>query len=156
MQKEDKHFNRKEIRDLLIKHEGMVLTPYSDSLGHLTVGVGRALNLNPLTEEEAIYLLNNDIEKVIKQLDEHWIAWRSLPYRAQLVCVDMTFQLGIHGFLGFKRTRLLMEKGEFTKASEECLDSKWALQTPRRAEYNSRQLYLCQTSARTSKIAPKD
>jgi len=156
MNQEEKDVNRTEIRDLLIKHEGMVLTPYSDSLGHLTLGVGRALHLNPLTEEEAIYLLNNDIEKVIKQLDEHWIAWRSLPYKCQLVCVDMAFQLGIHGFLGFKRTRLLLEKGEFTKASEECLDSKWALQTPRRAEYNSRQLYLCQQQAKTNKIPPKD
>ena len=55
----------------------------------------------------------------------------------------MTFQMGITGFMGFKRTRALMEMGLFLEASEEILDSKFYLQTPSRCAFMSRKLALC-------------
>ena len=79
----------------------------------------------------------------MNQLDEYWTVWRSFEKRGQMVCLDMCFQMGIKGFMGFRRTRALMEMGMWLEASEELLDSKYAIQTPNRANYNSRQLALC-------------
>jgi lysozyme len=95
-----------------------------------------------------MYLLDNDIKRVMSQLDEYWTVWRSFPEKAQLCCVDMSFQMGIKGFMGFRRTRALMEMGMWLEASEELLDSKYAIQTPNRANYNSRQLALCNKDAK--------
>jgi len=49
-----------------------------------------------------------------------------------------------------------MEMADFVGASEECLRSKWAEQTPSRANYNSRQLYLCQKKPTTKKTTHID
>jgi lysozyme len=91
-----------------------------------------------------MYLLENDLSRVVKNLDKIWHAWRVMPERARLVCIDMSFQLGITGFMNFRQTRALMEMGCWLEASEELLRSKYATQTPNRAAYNSRQLALCQ------------
>ena len=132
-----------EVKEMLIRHEGVVCTLYQCSESRWTIGAGRNLQDRGITEEEAMYLLDNDIKRVMSQLDKYWTVWRSFPEKAQLCCVDMSFQMGIKGFMGFRRTRALMEMGMWLEASEELLDSKYAIQTPNRANYNSRQLALC-------------
>ena len=134
------------IKEMLVKHEGLVCHVYDDSLGYKTIGVGRCLDKNGITEDEAMYLLDNDIKRVIESLDKHWHVWRSFPEKAQLVCVDCTFQMGITGWMAFRHTRALMEMECWLEASEEILRSKYATQTPNRAAYNSRQLALCQNA----------
>ena len=134
-----------KVKELLIKHEGMVCHVYKCSEGYETLGVGRNLNANGISEDEAMYMLENDIKRVQEELDRHWGAWRTFPEPARIICLSMTFQLGITGFMGFRRTRALMEMGLWLKASEEMLDSHWAKkQTPNRALYNSRQIALLQ------------
>ena len=134
-----------KIKEMLVRHEGMVCHVYKCSEGFETLGVGRNLNANGISEDEAMYMLENDIKRVQEELDKSWGAWRTFPEAARMVCVDMCFQLGISGFMGFRRTRALMEMGMWLEASEEMLDSKWAkTQTPNRALYNSRQIALCQ------------
>lgn len=132
-----------KVKEMLVRHEGVMCTLYQCSEGKWTIGVGRNLQDRGVTEDEAMYLLDNDIKRVMNQLDEYWTVWRSFPEKAQLCCVDMSFQMGIKGFMGFRRTRALMEMGMWLEASEELLDSKYAIQTPNRANYNSRQLALC-------------
>ena len=128
---------------MLLKHEGMRTFPYKCSEGKLTIGVGKNLEANGITEEEAMYLLDNDIKRVTDNLDKMWPVWRQLPPKAQMVSIDATFQMGISGWMNFRHTRALMEMGCFLEASEEILRSKYAIQTPNRAAYNSRQLALC-------------
>ncbi len=132
-----------EVKEMLIRHEGTMCTLYQCSEDKWTIGVGRNLTDRGITEEEAMYLLDNDIKRVMNQLDEYWTVWRSFEKRGQMVCLDMCFQMGIQGFMGFRRTRALMEMGMWLEASEELLDSKYAIQTANRANYNSRQLALC-------------
>ena len=135
--------NNNEIKDMLIKHEGLVCNLYKCSEDKLTIGVGRNLEANGISEDEAHYLLDNDIKRVIESLDKSFKMWRCMPKRARMVCIDMTFQMGITGFLGFRKTIALMQMGMWLEASEEVLDSKYARQTPNRAAFNSRQLALC-------------
>lgn len=135
-----------EAKQMLIKHEGIRVHPYKCSEDKLTIGIGRNLEANGISEEEAMYLLDNDIDRVIKNLDKIFPAWKVMPSKARLVCIDMCFQMGITGFMNFRRTRALMEMGAWLEASEELLRSKYAVQTPNRAAYNSRQLALCQNA----------
>ena len=131
-------------KEMLLRHEGLRTYPYKCSEDKLTIGIGRNLEANGISEEEAMYLLENDLSRVVKNLDKIWHAWRVMPERARLVCIDMSFQMGITGFMNFRQTRALMEMGCWLEASEELLRSKYAIQTPNRAAYNSRQLSLCQ------------
>jgi lysozyme len=134
------------IKEMLIKNEGLCLNLYKCSLDYNTIGVGRCLDKNGISEDEAMYLLENDINRVVANLDKVWEVWRSFPVPAQEVCVDCTFQMGISGFMNFRRTRALMEMGAWLEASEELLRSKYAVQTPNRAARNSRKLALCKSA----------
>jgi len=130
--------------EMLRRHEGLRTFPYNCSEGFLTLGIGRNLDANGISEAEAHYLLYNDIKKVQEELTANWGVWRTFPERVRLVCIDMTFQMGITGFMSFRKTRKLMEQGKWLEASEELLRSRYAeVQTPNRALYNSRQLALC-------------
>ena len=134
------------IKEMLIKNEGLCLNLYKDSLGYNTIGVGRCLDKNGISEDEAMHLLENDINRVVANLDKVWEVWRSFPVAAQEVCVDMAFQMGITGFMNFRRTRALMEMGAWLEASEEILRSKYNTQTPARCARNSRKLALCKSA----------
>ena len=94
-----------------------------------------------------MYLLNNDIESVFKDLDRHLAIWRSYPIEAQYVFIDLCFNLGIHTLLSFRKTLAFCELGEWEKAAAELLNSKYARQVGRRAIFNSEQLALCQNQA---------
>lgn len=143
MPREDKHFDRDLIKKRLIDFEGLILKSYTCPTGYTSVGVGRNLETNGITEEEAMYLLNNDITNVIKDLDKHWIAWRKLPIIAQYVCIDVVFNMGINTWMSFRMTRSYMELNEWEKAGDELLNSKYAEQVGRRAIFNSEQLRSC-------------
>ena len=139
------------IKDRLIDFEAMVLQPYKCANGFLSLGVGRNLDANGISEEEALYLLNNDIEAVIDQLDKHWKVWRSFPLAAQYVCIDLVFNMGINAWMSFRKTRGHMELGQWEEASKELLDSKYANQVGRRALFNSEELARCQSPANNIK-----
>ena len=134
------------IKEMLIKNEGLMCTPYHCSANKLSIGVGRNLEANGISEDEAMYLLENDIKRVVDNLDKVWKVWRGFPPLAQEVCIDCAFQIGITGWMNFRRTRALMEMGAWLEASEEILRSKYHEQTPARCARNSRKLALCQNA----------
>tara|TARA_B110000483_G_scaffold241807_1_gene325781 strand:+ start:290 stop:721 length:432 start_codon:yes stop_codon:yes gene_type:complete len=132
------------VKKMLMRHEGVVCHLYKCKAGKNTIGVGRNLDDVGISEDEAMYLLGNDIKRTTDDLDKNWGAWRTFPEIARHVCIDLVFNLGIAGFMKFRKTRQLMELGMWLQASEELLDSKYAAQLPNRSAYNSRQLALCQ------------
>jgi len=135
-----------EVKQMLVRHEGVVCHVYKCTAEppRDTIGCGRNLSDNGISEEEAMYLLDNDIKRVKEELNKNFGAWRTMPEKARMVCIDMVFNLGITGFMKFKKTRQLMELGLWLEASEEILRSKYAVQLPNRSAFNSRQLALCQ------------
>ena len=138
------------LKKRLVDFEGLVLKPYHCSQNYLSIGVGRNLDSNGITEEEAMYLLDNDIHKVIEQLDKQWEVWRTFPDAAKYVCIDVAFNMGINTWMSFRKTRAYMELGEWEKAASEILDSKYAEQVGRRAIFNSEQLASCQKKQKNS------
>lgn len=119
---------------LLKKHEGLRLKPYKDSVGKLTIGVGRNLDDVGITEDEAEMMLMNDIDRCFFDVDYHLPWFSYLDEIRQMVLIDMCFNLGIHGLLGFKNTLESIKLGEYEKASEQMLQSKWAVQVGNRAK----------------------
>ncbi len=119
---------------LLITHEGLRLKPYRDTRGKLTIGVGRNLDDVGITEEEALYLLKNDIKRVLDFLKERLPYWNGLTETRKMALVDMCFNLGPGGFLSFKRMLRALEREDYEQAAREMLDSRWARQVGRRAE----------------------
>lgn len=125
------------LKDDLIRDEGVVLHAYEDSLGYLTIGIGRLIDKRRgggISLEEARYLLGNDIARITAELDRHIPWWNGLPEPKQRALANMAFQLGISGLLGFRKMLAALKAGEWEKASREALDSSWSLQTPERAE----------------------
>jgi len=118
---------------MLIEHEGSRAMPYTDTVGKVTIGVGRNLTDIGLFDNEIDLLLTNDIDRVIADLNRE-LPWNTtLSEDHQLVLGDMCFNLGIGGLLGFKKFLAAMEAGDFPAARKEMLDSKWATQVGSRA-----------------------
>ena len=121
------------IRQLKL-HEGVKLKAYKCTADKTTIGVGRNLDDLGITEEEADYLLANDIDRVKVALSREipWLA--DLNDVRQRVLLDMAFNLGISGLMQFKKTLRAVELGEYEKAGRMMLDSKWANQVGKRAD----------------------
>jgi lysozyme len=121
------------LKNQLILHEGLKLEPYECTAGKLTIGVGRNIEDIGITEDEARYLLDNDILRVCDELDRNLSWWRDLSDVRQRVLVDMVFNLGISRFMQFQNAISAIESGDYDKAAEEMLDSRWAKQVGQRA-----------------------
>ncbi len=117
----------------LRKHEGVEHKPYTDTVGKLTIGVGRNLDDRGLSDHEIDFLLQNDIQLVEEELDQWWSHWRSLNQTRQLVVADMMFNMGRPRLSQFKMFLAALQAADYEMASTEMLDSKWAGQVKGRA-----------------------
>ena len=123
--------NLDRVIESLKQEEGFDGMPYEDKLGIPTIGYGTKL---PLTEEEAELLLKHRLDKKILEISEKEPFFLDLPQKAQEVIANMAYQLGVEGVLKFKKMWAALKKGDYQKAADEMLDSKWATQTPNRAK----------------------
>lgn len=121
------------IKNDLKMDEGFRARPYHDTVGKLTVGYGRNLDDVGLTMDEAEYMLCNDIQRSINDLQAHLSWFDALSDNRQKALVEMCFQLGITKLLGFVNMLKAMETGNYKDATQEALTSKWAMQVPKRA-----------------------
>jgi lysozyme len=117
----------------LIRDEGMKLKPYYCPAGKLTIGVGRNLEANGITEVEAEMLLAFDIEKFGAQLDRAIPWWRGLDEVRQRVLLNMAFNLGTAKLMEFQTTLGHVRAGKWDEAANAMLKSKWAGQVGARA-----------------------
>ena len=153
---EDKRFDLKLLKKRFTDWEGLVLKAYKCPTGYISVGIGRNLETRGITEDEANYLLENDIRSVFKDLDKHLPVWRKFPLDAQYVFIDLCFNLGIQTLLSFRKTIAYCEMGDWLKASKELLRSKYRDQVGRRAIFNSEELAKCQEKVIINKIITTD
>ncbi len=127
-----------KIKQLLITNEGLRLRPYRDTVGKLTIGIGRNLDDVGITEDEAMYLLENDIKRAIQDLQSIFVNFNDYEPHVQAVLVDMIFNLGKPRFLTFKKFIRAIKDGDLQTAAKEMMDSKWARQVKNRAERDRR------------------
>lgn len=128
----------------LYEFEGEVLNAYQDHLGYWAIGIGHLIDKRKggrIPRGISRQLLALDIAEKTKALS------LALPWTANLdearfgALVNMTFQMGIQGLLGFPKMLMHLRRGNWRGAHDEALDSKWAReQTPVRAKLIARQL----------------
>jgi lysozyme len=124
-----------KLLEMLKRHEG-VRSIYRCSAGFWTLGAGR--NVDPqgglgLSEDEVDYLLQNDIERVIKELSAEYRWFNSLDDVRKDAMIDISFNLGATRLRGFKRALAAMEVADYKMAAKEFLDSKWSRDVKGRA-----------------------
>ena len=147
-------YRREQFIEKLIQHEGLELQVYQDTLGIDTIGIGRNLEdrgiskeeLNELnipdidhiykygiTEADAMALAENDVQIVESELLATHPCVDRLDAVRQLVLVDMAFNMGVPRLCKFKKMWAAVHAEDFSTASKEMLDSRWANQVKSRA-----------------------
>lgn len=133
----------------LRRDEGEKLVVYKDTMGLWTIGVGHLIDpkrgANPapfgidlrnggtITSDQSAELLAGDIAAKAAELDKALPWWRKLSDARQRVLLNMAFNLGVAGLLGFTNTLRLVQGGAFSAASRAMLQSAWAGQVKGRA-----------------------
>jgi lysozyme len=121
------------------RHEGVKLKPYHCTAGKLTIGVGRNIEDNGISEREAEFLLMNDLSAMADAAKSYeWYADLNEPRKA--VIINMLFNMGQPRFDKFVNTKQFLSDGLYIEAAEEMLNSKWAKDVGRRAEELSEQM----------------
>ena len=117
----------------LVFHEGIRLKPYRDTVGKLTIGVGRNLDDVGISGEEARHLLANDIARTEAAMIQAlpWVTTLD-PIRYR-VLLDMAFNMGVGGLLGFKKMLAAASVADWPQTVLEMFDSKCATQVGQRA-----------------------
>lgn len=126
----------------LRRDEGVRYTPYADTLGNPTVGVGHNLRASslpagwtyPLTDAQVDSLLENDLLNVYHDLDRDLSWWQNLCNVRQRVICNMCFNMGINGLMTFRNTLLAMQQGRYADAAAGMRASRWAQQVGERAQ----------------------
>lgn len=123
----------------LINNEGLKLSPYVDTVGKKTIGIGWNIDDRPIRTDEAILRMRNDIKECKDYLKKYYWFER-LNLTRQNVLIEMVFNLGQSRFEQFNKMISELKSGDFKKASEEMLNSKWATQVKGRAILLSKQM----------------
>lgn len=141
----------------LKRHEGFRSDYYQCTADKRTIGYGRNVDDNPfspkelnmlgrdefdcepMTEDEAEFLLVNDVKAVHKAIYDH-VSLSRLNLARQAVCINMAFNLGVNGFCQFKNMINAINSDKFERAAVQALDSRWATQVGDRATELATQL----------------
>lgn len=146
-------YDRALLRQELIRDEGLRLRTYRCTAGKLTIGVGRNLDgvgirqqetarlgisrasciSNGITRDQAMALLEADIDACEAALDRKLPWWRRLSPVRQRVILNMCFNMGIGVLLTFRNTLKAMEQGRYADAEAGMERSKWRRQVKARA-----------------------
>ncbi len=129
-----------DLKDQLIEDEGLRLFPYTDTTGNITIGVGRNLTKDGISEDEAMILLEDDIEKFTSRVTNRWPWVSDLSEPRQAVLINMAFNMGIGGLETFVHFLGYVKAGRWLQASRAMLDSLWAKQVGERAVRLSEQM----------------
>ena len=134
------------LRIQLILNEGLSLTMYKCTAGKNTIGVGRNVDDNPLTDEEkkhlgnknifktgitkeeAMYLLDNEINEVIGKLTRQISIFIKLDPIRQRVLIDLGFNMGVPGLLKFKNTLAALNRLDYEATAKGLENSLWFTQ----------------------------
>jgi lysozyme len=123
----------KMLIDMLARQEGKRKFAYECTAGKISIGIGRNLEDRGLSDDEIMFLLNNDIEISQSELSKTFDWFSSLNQARQDALVSMHFNIGLSSLLKFTNTLQYLSEGNFKQASQEMLDSKWASQVGNRA-----------------------
>lgn len=122
---------------IIAREEGFKPYCYLDHLGYQTIGHGILIDKRKgggITLDESEMILHNRIGKIEAQLEKNLPWMVGLDEVRRAVLVSMAYQMGVFGLLGFHATLAAIREQRWDDARDLMLQSKWAKQTPARAE----------------------
>lgn len=135
---------RMNIIDQLKRDEGWKHSAYQDTLGYWTIGCGFMVDARKgggLDDEEIAWILQHRVDALKVKLRTTLSPWfDSAGDARQGALVNMAYQMGVDGLLGFHNTLRLCSEGKWADAAASALQSRWAQQTPERAKRVAKQL----------------
>ena len=127
----------KRLIETLKRHEGVKYYVYKDHLGYETIGVGRCLKQGVglgLTHDEVDYLLINDINRCLEELDAAFPWFKDLTEIRREAMINLCFNLGLTRLRKFEKALAAMSIHNYEEAANEFLDSRWAKQVGNRSK----------------------
>ena len=130
------------LKDSVKQHEGYRNKVYLDTLGKRTVGVGHLCTEDwweddkEYEEEFLMKILEEDLQEAIEGASTLMLQHdcSDIDEKAHEILIEMVFQLGVGGVSKFKKFLANLSTKTYHLAADEMLDSRWAKQTPMRAE----------------------
>lgn len=114
--------------------EGTRTKAYRDTVGKLTIGVGRNLDDRGLRPSEIALMLDNDIDEAIAIARKLVASYDKLSEERKAVLINMAFNLGETRLAGFVNTIKYINEGNYKQAAANMRMSVWYKQVGARAE----------------------
>lgn len=121
-----------KLKKLLIQHEKNKLMPYTDTMGKITIGIGRNLTDRGILPSESDFLYNNDALYFYEKLSDHFRWFNYLDENRQIALIDMSF-MGFQKFCEFVNMINALSRHDWKTAANELLNSEYARQVGQRA-----------------------
>lgn len=136
------------VEKFIEKHEGRKNKVYKCTAGKNTIGVGHNIDAKGLpeytqdwldahgwiTEEMIDDLLNDDIVDAIDDCNKLYPNFDEFTENRQMALIDFLFNVGLGTARSFVTTNNLINSGQWEKAAENLLKSKYAKQVKGRSK----------------------
>ena len=136
--------NINKLRRQLEIDEGVKYEVYLDHLNKKTFGIGHLVLAkdpeskmevgDPVSETRVAEAFDKDVQSVIDDCQRLYSNFNSMPEECKQITANMMFNMGLPKMKAFKKMNAAIEEGNYSKASEEMVDSKWYRTVPNRAD----------------------
>lgn len=125
----------------LTKHEGCVFEVYLCTEGHKTAGIGHLLEDpdeweigDEVSSPQVLNWFQQDYKEAVTDCCAVFLNFSSHPENVQRVLINMAFNLGRSRLGKFKNMIVAVNEGNYAKAADEMIDSRWYKQVGNRSK----------------------
>ena len=133
-----------KLREEIEVDEGVVEEIYLDHLGYPTFGIGHLVTENDpeygqevgtsISTERCRSAFDVDVEQVIADCQILYPDLDNLPEEVQRIIANMMFNMGRPRLSKFANMKAAVDEGDWNRAADEMMDSRWYNQVTNRAE----------------------
>ena len=147
----------KDVKDMIVRHEGKRNAPYKDSLGLWTIGVGHLIGdgrtlpkewNRQFSDSEIMGLFDKDYDKHKNLAQSNVPGFNKFDTMGQGAFIDLTFNMGGGWPQKFKNTSKSLAMGDTEGAAAGLEGSKWFTQVGRRGPEVTNMIRNSKVSAR--------
>lgn len=132
-----------QTKEAVKKEEGYRLETYKCTEGHLTGGYGHKMlegEVPPTDHAGWLKIFERDFARAMTGADDLLMLCPNIHETARHIVVEMVYQMGSYGVSRFKKFLQALQDSDYKEASVQMLDSRWAKQTPNRANRMSERM----------------
>ena len=132
-----------QTKEAVKKEEGFRLETYKCTEGHLTGGYGHKMlegEVPPTDHAGWLKIFERDFARAMTGAEDLLMLCPNIHETARHIVVEMVYQMGAYGVSRFKKFLQALQDSDYKEASVQMLDSRWAKQTPNRANRMSERM----------------